>query len=409
MTCALPLLVLLNVLIIPDKFKGTLSAAAAARAMARGWRRARPGDKIRLLPMSDGGDGFGELMGKALGARPQLTTAIDAAHRPCKARWWYEPRTKTALIDSSGVIGLAMLPPGRFHPFQLDTFGLGLLLRAAARHGAERCLVGIGGSATNDAGFGMASALGWEFLDPAERQIQSWVNLSSLNCLRPPRSKRLFKEIIVAVDVANLLLGPCGATRIYGPQKGLRPTDFESAEICLRRLAHRVKTQFGCDFARLKGAGAAGGLGFGFAAFLGGQLRPGFDLFAARAGMKAHLRWAEVVITGEGALDRSTLMGKGVGNLAKRCRQLRIPCIGLAGTVSSKVAVNKTFWRTYALGDLTTVAKAKAKPRFWLERLATVAAGALARSILLQTGSPTAKVSASRCKSPQVRPLRSVG
>src|SRR5262249_29162676 len=104
--------------------------------------------------MTDGGDGFGELLGKLIGASPQWAAVVDAARRPCKTRWWYEPESKTALIDSSCVVGLAMLPPGRFHPFQLDTLGLGLLLRAAADHGAERCLVGIGGSATNDAGFG---------------------------------------------------------------------------------------------------------------------------------------------------------------------------------------------------------------------------------------------------------------
>ena len=369
----------LNVLIIPDKFKGTLSAPAAARAIARGWRQARPNDRLQLLPMSDGGDGFGALMGRLLKARPRRVKVLDAAHRPCFSRWWYEPDSKTALVDSSRVVGLAMLPPGRFHPFQSDTYGLGLLLRAACRRGAKRCLVGIGGSATNDGGFGMARALGWTFLDAAGRPIEKWTELKSLTAARPPRHNRLFEQITVAVDVGNPLLGPRGATRVYGPQKGLRPRDFKHAEACLRRLAKVVGQQLGRDFRDTKGAGAAGGLGFGLAAFLGARLAPGFDLFSAQAGVEAQLRSAEWVVTGEGALDKSTLMGKGVGKIAERCRQLGITCIGLAGTVSREVSASKAFAVTLALSDLTSISKAKAKPAFWLERLAVAAAVGTAR------------------------------
>src|SRR5262249_55340480 len=154
---------------------------------------------------------------------------------------------------------------------------------------------------------------------------------------------------LVAVDVANPLLGPRGATRVYGPQKGLRPSDFKPAEACLQALARLAKRELRCEVARIKGAGAAGGLGFGFAAFLGARLVPGFDLFAGHARVKAHLRRADLVITGEGALDKSTLMGKGVGNLAKQCRHLGIPCIGLAGTIGTKATINKIFSGTYAL------------------------------------------------------------
>jgi glycerate 2-kinase len=364
----------LNVLVIPDKFKGTLTAMAAAKAIARGWHRVRPGDKLRLLPMSDGGDGFGELMGEMMRARPRLGNALDAAHRPCKAHWWLDPESKTVLIDSSRVIGLAMLPPGRFHPFELDTFGLGMLLRRAAGREAKRCLVGIGGSATNDAGFGMARALGWTFCDGSGNRIERWTELGFLTHLRRPARKHPMKDITVAVDVDNPLLGPRGATRVYGPQKGLRPADFEQAEACLERLAQVVRRELGCDFARMKGAGAAGGLGFGFLAFLGARLVPGFELFATKAGIAKHLRSADLVITGEGALDQSTLMGKGAGQVAERCRRLGIPCIGLAGIVSSEVSTTKAFTSTHALSDLTTIAKAKAKPAFWLERLATAAA-----------------------------------
>jgi len=334
----------------------------------------RPEDKLQLLPMSDGGDGFGELTGGLLRARPRDAKTVDAAHRPCKARWWYEPATKTAIVDSSHAIGLAMLPPGGFHPFKLDTLGLGLLLRSTAKRGAKKCLVGIGGSATNDGGFGMARALGWSFFDGKGKSIEQWTQLHSLKHLRSPAKNDLFKEVIVAVDVANRLLGPRGAARVYGPQKGLRPADFERAESCLHQLKQVVKRELGRDFSRTPGAGAAGGLGFGFLAFLGARLEPGFELFAKHAGVDAHLRSADVVITGEGALDKSTLMGKGVGKVARRCRQVDIPCIGMAGIVSREVASTKTFQGTYALVNFTTINEAKAKPAFWLERVAAVAA-----------------------------------
>ena len=155
--CAAPIensLMPLNVLIVPDKFKGTLTAAAAAQAIARGWRRARPKDQLELLPMSDGGDGFGEVISQLLHARAQSIKTVDAAHRPCKAAWWWEPESRFAVVESAKVVGLAMLPPRAFHPFQLDTFGLGAVLRAAQSRGARQILIGIGGSATNDGGFG---------------------------------------------------------------------------------------------------------------------------------------------------------------------------------------------------------------------------------------------------------------
>jgi glycerate kinase len=132
--------------------------------------------------------------------------------------WWWDAKTRTAIVESARVVGLAMLPPGKFHPFQLDTFGLGAVLQAAARKGARQIIVGIGGSATNDGGFGLARALGWRFLDTQDGEIESWTGLSALATIRPPKQRKL-PEIIVAVDVQNKLLGPRGATHIYGPQK----------------------------------------------------------------------------------------------------------------------------------------------------------------------------------------------
>jgi glycerate kinase len=285
-------------------------------------------------------------------------------------KWWWQPKAKTAVVESAAVIGLAMLPAKRFHPFELDTFGLAAVIRAAARKGAKRCLIGIGGSATNDAGFGLARGLGWEFLDQDGNSIERWTGLDRLRQIRTPRRRRWFDDLLVAVDVQNPLLGRRGATRVYGPQKDLRPGDFELAERCLRRLAHVVRKDFGRSFVRTPGAGAAGGLGFGLLVFLGATLESGFHLFARYAALEKHLRWADVSVTGEGAIDHSTFMGKGVGQIVRRCRKLKIPCIGLAGVVSASQGTAKLFAQTRSLTQLTTVQQAKAQPARWLERLA---------------------------------------
>ena len=356
----------LKVLIVPDKFKGTLTAPAAAAAIARGWQRIRPGDSLDLLPMSDGGDGFGEVMAGLLGARAQRVATVDAAHRRSTARWWWQPQTETAILESAEVIGLAKHPG--CHPYDLDSFGLGAVLRAAWRKGAKRCLIGVGGTATVDGGFGLAQALGWKFLDRDGRAITSWTRLDSLAELRPPDKKMPFAEIVVAVDVANPLLGPRGCARVYGPQKGL--TEFDVADRCLGRLAAVARRQFRRDCASHPGAGAAGGLGFAFECFLRAQLRPGFDLFARTARLKQRLNRADLVITGEGAIDHSTFMGKGVGQVARACRGLKIPCVGLAGTLKETVPAKKHFTVVRDLLELAGLKQARKQPARWLERLA---------------------------------------
>jgi glycerate kinase len=362
-----------RVLILPDKFKGTLTAKVASETIAAGWRRARPDDLLTLLPMSDGGDGFGEVLGALLHAKAQTIKTIDAAARSCTARWWWNPETRTAIIESASVIGLAKLPLGRFHPFKLDTYGLGVLVRAAASKGAKRCLIGIGGTATNDAGFGLARSLGWKFIDHNGRAIKQWIQLDRLAHVLAPRRRAWFDDLMVAVDVQNPLLGLSGATRVYGPQKGLCEENFAQAEKCLSQLARVVKKDLAISLANKPGAGAGGGLGFGLMSFLGTRMQPGFELFASHATLDKQFQENDLVITGEGAIDDSTLMGKGVGEIVLRCRKLRIPCIGLAGVISGR-AWQKFFKKTYALTTLTTMANAKSKSEFWLERLANLAA-----------------------------------
>jgi glycerate kinase len=360
----------LRVLICPDKFKGTLTAHAAAAAIAKGWRRGRPADSVTLLPMSDGGDGFGVIVSEVLGGKARTIRTVDAAGRPLKAKWWWAPESKTAVIESALIAGLAMLPSGKYHPFDLDTTGLGRVLQAAAKLGARRCLIGIGGSATNDGGFGVARSLGWRFLDREEKEIAKWTGLGALDRLEPPRGPALFKEVIVAVDVQNPLLGARGCSRIYGPQKGLKPADFPLADQALGRLAAVVKRTLGRDVAKTPGAGAAGGLGFGLAAFQHAKLEPGFELFAQQAKLRQTLLKIDLVITGEGSTDKSSLMGKGVGELAALCQRLEIPCVALSGVLNDQARLRKVFAATRSLApDFVPVEEAKARPAKWLEQL----------------------------------------
>lgn len=249
----------LRVLIAPDKFKGTLAASEAADAIAIGWRKGRPGDTLDLLPITDGGDGFGAVMGRLMGAREQRVDTVDAANRPQVAGWWWEPSSRTAIIESARAIGLALLPARRFHPFGLDTFGLGALLKAAAGAGAKRCEVGIGGSATNDGGFGLARSLGWRFKNGRGAEITSWTELEGLEKLERPADGPRFEELAAAVDVENPLLGPVGCTRVYGPQKGLAAEEVDVAERCLAKLAATVAAKFGLDCGGEPGAGAGPG------------------------------------------------------------------------------------------------------------------------------------------------------
>ncbi|HXR04592.1 MAG TPA: glycerate kinase [Verrucomicrobiae bacterium] len=365
----------LKVLIAPDKFKGTLSAAAVAEAIARGWRHVRPEDRLELLPMSDGGEGFGEMMGRLLGAEVQTVRTVDAAHRPVTVEWWWERRTATAIIESATTIGLALLPAGRFHPFELDTFGLGAVLQAAANAGAKRCLLGVGGSATNDGGFGLARSLGWRFFNRRGEEIQRWMELAALARVEPPEAPARFGEVVVAVDVQNSLLGPSGCTRIFGPQKGLRTGDFRLAEQRLARLAKIAEKQCGFKCANECGTGAAGGLGFGLRCFARAKLESGFEVFSHHADLAVRVKVAQVVLTGEGRVDEQTFMGKGAGRLAEMCRDFAVPCIVFAGEISAPAQALELFRRAYALvPDLTSHENSLSAPAVWLAKAAGIAA-----------------------------------
>lgn len=369
----------MRVLVVPDKFKGTLRAEEAAQAIEAGWREARPADELELLPMSDGGDGFGEIVGKLLGAEQRNTGTVNAAHESIAGSWWWSEPRRTAVVESANVIGLAMLPPGKFHPFQLDTLGLGQLLQLIAKeHAGANLVIGIGGSATNDGGFGMARGLGFKFLDHLDYCLNEWVALESLARIQKPEIEAVFGEVTIACDVQNPLLGPNGASRVYGPQKGLRAEDFVAAERCLGRLAEVVKRDLGKDCSAEPGTGAAGGLGYGLRVFLKGRFEAGFEIFARLAKLEEKIAAADLVITAEGAIDTQTDMGKGTGAVAKLAREHGKRCVGLAGYLPQKE--NRAFDLAMGIApELTSVEAAKKEPEKWLRKLSALAAGRFVR------------------------------
>jgi glycerate kinase len=361
----------MKVLIVPDKFKGTLRANEAADAIAAGWRQARANDELELLPMSDGGDGFGEIIGRLLAADRCTTQTVNAAHENIQADWWWSEKTQTGVVESARVIGLAMLPPGRFHPFELDTLGLGHLLREIAReHRGCRLIVGIGGSATNDGGFGMARGLGFRFMDGTDNCLDRWLELDRALHVRAATDEPPFAEVVIATDVENPLLGESGATRVYGPQKGMRVEDFPIAEKCLERLAQVVARDLNLDAAAEPGTGAAGGLGYGLRVFLRGRFEPGFQIFADLSGLREKIEDADLVITAEGCIDAQTGMGKGTGAVLNLARAAGKPCFGLAallGEESGATAFDKLLGIVPALASAE---EARKNPARWLSELA---------------------------------------
>ena len=359
----------MTILIAMDKFKGSLTATQAGEAVARGLHPLR----CDICPIADGGEGTCEAIVTATGGRWQEVAVTDAIGRPAIARYGLCPNGD-AVMEMSAASGLAQVSDQPLTPHLATTFGTGAMMRDAVQKGARRIIIGIGGSATNDGGFGMASALGWQFFDTHDQKITRWTELHSLALIRPPENLQLFDELIVAVDVQNPLLGEKGCTRVYGPQKGLKPTDFDFAEQNLGRMADLLKKELHLSCADLPGTGAAGGLGFGLKCFAGARLEPGFQLFAEFSNLLEHLRKAGLVITGEGAIDKQTLMGKGVGELALLCQRENVPCIGLAGIVTDPVESRKLF--NVALGltpDFTSREKAMTQTAQQLELLAAQA------------------------------------
>jgi len=327
----------MKIVLAPNALKGSCSARAAAVAMARGVRRVMPEAELLALPVADGGDGVLELMIQVLGAERLSFTVTGPRFAPVMADLAWLPRRRLALIEMALASGLSLLPPALRDPMATTSLGTGELMRAALDLGAETLVVGIGGSATNDGGMGMATALGYRFLDaqgqpvaPTGAGLAAIARIDDLG--RDPRLERVRVE--VACDVDNPLTGPHGAAVVYGPQKGAGPAQVEQLDAGLDHLACLVEGDGRPGQVPLRdqaGAGAAGGLGFGLLVFCGATLGSGAARVLDLLDFDRLLEGADLVLTAEGRLDGQTLAGKAPLLVAERARRLGIPCLALAG------------------------------------------------------------------------------
>ncbi|WP_030154421.1 glycerate kinase [Glycomyces sp. NRRL B-16210] len=320
----------MRILIAPDKFAGTMSAAEAADAIAAGWRRARPDDTAATLPLADGGPGFVEVLHHALpNATKHTVRASDPLGRPVDADYLREG--DTAYIESAATCGLHLLTGAERDPRRTTTYGLGTVIAHAVEHGARRVVVGLGGSATNDAGAGMLTALGHVFRDAAGEPIPyGGAALAAVAAVEGlPRTRGV--EFVAATDVDSPLLGPHGASHVFGPQKGAAPRDVALLESAVAHFAATVEDRLDRPgLADRPGAGAAGGLGFAFF-LLGGRRESGARLTCDAVGLDAAVAEADLVITGEGSFDAQSLRGKLAAEVAASAAAHAKPCLVLAG------------------------------------------------------------------------------
>ena len=334
----------MRILIAPDKFKGALSAREVADSIAAGLREVLPDAKIDIAPMADGGEGTAEVISQALGASWVTCKAHDPLGREIEAQYGWIENRKLAVMEMSEAAGMRRLQPNEYDVDRANTFGVGEMIADAAKRGADEIIIGLGGSATNDGGFGMARALGFQFEQEHEGKRVS--TLITLRRIEKPTDLKL-PEIVAAVDVRNPLLGENGATRMFGPQKGATPDQIKVLERALAKLADVVAEQFGFDYRDKPGAGAAGGLGFGLMSFCGATIRPGFDVVAESVGLEAKMKDVDLVITGEGSLDRQTLEGKTPAGVARLARKLGKRVFAMVGRATEDREARELFDGVY--------------------------------------------------------------
>lgn len=323
------------VLVAPNAFKGSLSAPAAARAIARGVADALPAARVVELPVADGGDGLIDAVLPAVGGR-LVKVRVKGPLGEARTAAYALLDDGAALIEMARASGLALVPEGRRDALGATSYGVGQLVADALGRGVRKIVVGLGGSATNDGGAGMAQALGARLLDAEGRALP--FGAEALLRLARIEWKGVKGSFFGVSDVTNPLLGPRGSARVFGPQKGAGPREVRILDKALRVWARRLKEDLGRDVAALPGAGAAGGLGAGLLAFLRARLLPGAAWVLGEVGAERHLRGAALLVTGEGRLDRTSLYGKAPVELARLARERGIPAAGVCGLLDEAAA-----------------------------------------------------------------------
>jgi glycerate kinase len=324
-----------KIVIAPDSFKGSISAPQACAAMEAGARRACPNAEIVSIPLADGGEGTFDALMQSANGKTKTALVRNPNGQLIKAQWGFLPDGR-AVIETARAAGLGLVEPAKRDAMTASTHGVGQLINAALKAGCRQFLIGLGGSATTDGGAGALTALGARFRDQNEVILRpggaALANLATidLNLLHNRAEKMSFTLLC---DVENPLCGPNGAARVYAPQKGASPVEVEVLDAALSHFAALSAEKLGRDFSLEPGAGAAGGLAFGLMAYRGAKVRSGIEEVLEATDFAAKLRGADLVLTGEGALDAQTLSGKVIAGVCRAAREQNVPVWALAGKV----------------------------------------------------------------------------
>jgi len=329
----------MKIVVAPDSFKGSLPAPEVAGAIAAGVERALPDAAVVRVPMADGGEGTVRALVEATGGRIVRERVTGPLGEPVDAFFGVLGDGRTAVVEMAAASGLPLVPAHRRNPMVTTTRGTGELILRALDCGCRTVIVGIGGSATNDGGAGMAQALGVALLDADGREIGpgggELIRLRSIDMSGlDPRVRQA--KFVVACDVDNPLVGPRGASAVYGPQKGASRDQVAALDEALRHFARVIQEQLGVAIAELPGAGAAGGLGGGLVAFADAALKAGVEIVLDAVQFREKARGADLVITGEGAIDHQTAFGKVPAGVARAAKEFGVPVVAVAGSVSTR-------------------------------------------------------------------------
>ena len=326
----------MQIVVAPDSLKECLTATQVALAISEGIKRVFPDAGITCIPIADGGEGTVEALVSATGGKIIPTPSMDALNRPIQSYYGILGDGNTAVIEMAAASGIELLASTERNPLITSTFGTGLLIKAVLDAGFTNLIIGIGGSATNDGGAGMAQALAFGLYDCNGMSIEAGGgSLGNLHSIDPSKVHPLLHKakITVACDVRNPLLGPTGATAIYGPQKGATPEMLVTLERSMTHYANMLHQELGIDVSELSGAGAAGGLGAGLMAFCKAEMVSGFELISQLANLEEHIAEAFMVFTAEGKIDAQTAFGKTVSGVAQLAKRYKVHIIALAGRV----------------------------------------------------------------------------
>lgn len=321
----------MNILIACDSFKDALDSMSVCQAVERGLLRADPRFETRAFPLSDGGEGMAEVLRVHLGLQEKTLEVQGPLGRKTSAKYGLSLDGQLAFIEMAQAAGLQLLSTPERNPLKTSTYGVGEMIADALQQGAKRIVLGLGGSATNDLGTGMAAALGWLFLDASGQPISpNGGNLGKIQTVAAPSELPYTNAVFeVICDVKNPLLGPSGAAKTYARQKGASDADIEALESGAQNFLHLLRAK-----GDTPGFGAAGGMGFGASYFLNGTLKPGIEAMMDLTRFDEHLSWADLVITGEGKIDDQTTQGKLIAGIVARARPKKV--IALCGALEAQ-------------------------------------------------------------------------